>query len=305
LQALGPSTTLPREIEELSVTQDRLHFVHMTDTHITARADERVQGQDSFENYRRVLEAVDGLDVDPSFFVITGDLSNAGEPESYERLLALVEETERFGVPVLLGLGNHDSRRTFREVVLGETRAHEPEPYYYCTVIGGLQIVMLDSKVPGEIHGEIDARQLAWLRAQLAAHAGNAGTVICFHHPPHTSGVRWMDDHGLRETGGLLEAISGYNVLGMLHGHTHYSNVSRFGQTFCATGAGVSYLIDPSTQHGMRFVGGAGFNLVSILDGNMVVHPITLPGTQPEVGYLDAGMLASAALEDAPHGLHA
>ena len=43
---------------------------------------------------------------------------------------------------------------------------------------GGLDLVLLDSSVPGKPHGELDAPTLQWLETTLASCAGPAGAVV-------------------------------------------------------------------------------------------------------------------------------
>ena len=68
---------------------------------------------------RRVIAAARALDVEPAFFLVTGDLSERGELESYSRLMDLVAEVEDEGYPVLLAMGNHDVRDNFYRVFKG------------------------------------------------------------------------------------------------------------------------------------------------------------------------------------------
>src|SRR6478752_6497868 len=95
-------------------------FVHISDTHIGPR-DAQPYGTDTGANLRAVAKRVEEMALQPACFVFSGDLSDKGSPESYEHLTQIVDEAfEPFGVPVLLGLGNHDNRVAFRRVVLDQ-----------------------------------------------------------------------------------------------------------------------------------------------------------------------------------------
>src|SRR5262249_19241090 len=115
---------------------DQITVVHLSDTHI-APPGEIAYDTDTAENLRSVARRVREMALDPACFIVSGDLSNHGEPESYQHLARIVDEEFRpFGVPVLLGLGNHDSRLPFRRIVLGQTEAtDERKPYYSSTVV--------------------------------------------------------------------------------------------------------------------------------------------------------------------------
>src|SRR5690348_15523193 len=98
-----------------------LTFVHLSDLHITPTPEERVLGIDTAAAFRRVVATIRAMDVQPVFFVISGDLVNGGTSAAYDHLRRLLDtELTPFGVPVLLGLGNHDSRVFFRERVADE-----------------------------------------------------------------------------------------------------------------------------------------------------------------------------------------
>src|SRR5215831_18059882 len=100
-------------------------FVHLSDTHIGPKG--RLQyDTDTAANLRQVASRVRDMALDPACFIISGDLSDHGEPASYQYLRELFDEVlVPFGVPVLLNLGNHDQRVPFRRVFLGEIGASD------------------------------------------------------------------------------------------------------------------------------------------------------------------------------------
>ena len=137
---------------------------------------------------RRVIAAARALDVEPAFFLVTGDLSERGELESYSRLMDLVAEVEDEGYPVLLAMGNHDVRDNFYHVFKGR-HCDDEERYCYTSNVGGLLAVLLDSLVQGRGHGELGRLQLDRLDQGLAAPEPPLGTVLAFHHPSIHTGA--------------------------------------------------------------------------------------------------------------------
>src|SRR5262249_44038287 len=141
----------------------------LSDIHIPAPGEKSYNGVDAVQNLRRVLGSVRELEVRPSFFVISGDLTAWGQPDEYRHLKSLLPEFDEFSVPVLLCLGNEDQRPHFRHILLGESEAPDnAQPYFYSQVIDGLKVIVLDSSIPGEVGGDLDERQLAWLDEELA-----------------------------------------------------------------------------------------------------------------------------------------
>jgi 3',5'-cyclic AMP phosphodiesterase CpdA len=99
----------------------------------------------------RTLAAIEVSELRPAALLFTGDLTEAGAPEAYQRLRALVEPVAaRMGTTALYVMGNHDSRPDLREHLLGEARGDEP--YDYTVRLGGLRVVVLDTTVPGYSH---------------------------------------------------------------------------------------------------------------------------------------------------------
>ena len=95
--------------------------------------------------------------MEPAFSLVTGDLSERGELESYSRLMDLVAEVEDEGYPVLLAMGNHDVRDNFYRVFKGR-HCDDEKRYCYTSNVGGLRVVVLDSLVQGRGH----ERRGAW-----------------------------------------------------------------------------------------------------------------------------------------------
>ena len=272
-------------LKAVMTRENDFYFIHISDTHITPPRSGLYTSDDTAQNFNRVIAAAFELDVDPAFLVVSGDLSDNGEVESYVRLACLVAEVEERGIPVLLALGNHDNRANFYSVFHPNWDTAQHPQYHYSRTIGGLRVIVLDSLVEGYGYGHLGREQLEWLDGELSLPEPRLGTVIVLHHPPVNTGATWVDDLKLIDGGDLLDVISKYPVQGVLNGHTHYPSVNRFGNTISATAPGVANLIDPSSRNGLRYTFGAGFNMVSIRDNELSVHPVILPGPRYVIKY--------------------
>ncbi len=260
-----------------------ISFIHLTDTHFLPESGDDLHGIDPARNLRRVIARVREMAVTPACVIISGDLSNAGDPASYQHFkMALTEIQEAFGVPVLLGLGNHDQRLPFRQIILGEPDAHdETARYYYSQRIGDLRIIVLDSLIPGEIHGELGAAQLAWLAEELHNPAPG-GDLIVLHHPVLPRGLPRAQDYLLADAAAFGALLAKHRILGVLAGHSHVVSAAPFAGTLAITAPAAGFFFDPGTTDGLRLLDGAGFNLCTIRDGTLIVNPIILPGMQEE-----------------------
>jgi 3',5'-cyclic-AMP phosphodiesterase len=260
-------------------------FVHLSDLHI-APPGALAYDTDTAGNLRAVAQRVREMELTPAGFIFSGDLSDRGSHESYAHLQAILrEEFEPFGAPLMLGLGNHDTRVPFRQVILDQTAADDEDaPFFYRHDLGDLRVFMLDSKVPGAVHGLLGESQLEWLDAQLEEPSG--GDLIVMHHPSVPRGVPRPDDYLLQDAdalAGVLGRHPGHNVLAILCGHSHVSTSALFAGTLHVAAPATAYLLDPSTRAGGRGLEGAAFNLCTVREGRLVVNPVFLPSAGREL----------------------
>lgn len=271
-------STLPSESPNFT-------FIHLTDLHLTATAMSDVNGQYPVHKLRLVLERIRTMEITPAFLLITGDLVNDGQPAEYAMLNALLPELQSFGAPVLLGMGNHDARVPFRQIVLGEDGGDEQQPYYYSTEIDGVNIIMLDSQIPNAVPGRLGEEQLAWLAAELAKPV-RIGHLIALHHPPVSSTVALLDSMVLTNPAALAAVVADHEkVLGILSGHIHYNHVACFANTFSFTTPAVLYTIDPGVQKNFRALDGSGFAIGTVRNGQLFMNTVMMPGGATEIVY--------------------
>jgi len=272
-------------------------FVHLTDLHIQPADADRFLGQDTMEHLRETLALLRQRGLVPGTpIIISGDLANNGEAESYARLRPVIEEMRGWGAPVLLALGNHDNRAVFRTVMLDEPANDGRQEYAYRAMFDGLRLLVLDSTMPGTHAGAIGAAQLAWLKDELATPAPE-GTVIVVHHPPTAAPIPGLEGHMLTDAEALIGAIAGSDVIGILSEHVHLTATSLVAGVPCVTAPGTAFLLDACASEGMRFLSGGGFNLVTVRNGMMEVLPVALPRAQTELYYRAPQPEAVAAVE--------
>jgi 3',5'-cyclic AMP phosphodiesterase CpdA len=250
-------------------------FIHLSDLHLTAPG-KLVHGIDSWGNVEQTLARIRRLSEKPAWVVVSGDLSEDGSAQSYEVLNGVVRDLEADGIPVLLALGNHDARGTFRQVVLGETGNDDAQPWCFSRQINGVRVIVLDSVIPGETGGALGETQLAWLERELNT-ATSGGTLIVLHHPCRLAApARHFPDFILREAAALeaIVARSPERVHGILAGHSHQANAAPFSGTLHATAPAVLCQLDFFAGETYVPVPGAGFNLCRIQDGELIVTPV-------------------------------
>jgi hypothetical protein len=107
--------------------------------------------------------------------------------------------------------------------------------------VAGLDVILLDSSVPGGPHGELEAPTLRWLDATLASSLGRPA-LLFLHHPPFQAGIWHMDRQNLLNAGELAAIIQKHPRVRLIAaGHVHRATLTTF--------AGVAATICPAPNH--------------------------------------------------------
>lgn len=265
-------------------------FIHLTDLHTAHSADAQINGYSPTAKLDLVLARIQAMEIDPSFVLITGDLVNDGQPTQYHHLQQNLRKLRAFDVPILLGLGNHDLRGPFREIILGEKPTSSPQPYFHSQEIAGINVIMLDTLVPGQVAGAVDDQQLSWLDSELSK-SMPVGHLIALHHPPVPCTVELLNAMGLQNRHELATIIHCHtNVLGVLSGHIHYSHVTAFANTISVTTPSVLYTVDPGVRRNIRTLSGSGFAIGTVRNGRLMMNTVMMPGNEVEIAYQEVDL---------------
>lgn len=248
-------------------------IIHVSDPHFLA-GDARLGGRFDVEAaFERTLDAIAAVHPNPDAIVVTGDLTDLGEPEAYARLRARVEPVaEALRAPVVWVAGNHDERPAMRAALLDAAPTQEPVVGVWD--LNGLRLIALDTSVPGWHHGDLDDAQLDWLAAELAVAAPH-GTLLAMHHPPLPSHVPLFDILELQHQDELARVIEGTDVRGILAGHLHYSAHGMFAGVPVSVASATCYTMNlarPATEvNGMDAA--QSFQLVHVRE-NTITHTV-------------------------------
>lgn len=253
-------------------------LVHLSDTHL--RAQGGVFGIDAAAHVERMLTDLVAAGGRPDALVFTGDLADLGEPDAYARLREIVQPAaERLGARVIWVMGNHDSRDVFRRELLGEPG---DAPVDAVHDLDGLRVIVLDTSVPGQHHGEITDAQLDWLALELAVPAPH-GTILAMHHPPVPCVLDLATLVELRDQQRLADVLRGSDVRSILAGHVHFSTSATFAGIPVSVASATCYTQDPGIADGaMRPRDAAqSYNLVHVYDETVVHSVVPLTAAPP------------------------
>ncbi|RYF21157.1 MAG: phosphodiesterase [Comamonadaceae bacterium] len=209
-------------------------LLQLTDPHIREPGRLAYGRIDTAPYLEQAVASIGRLPQPPHAIVITGDLTDFGRAAEYDHLRALLAPLSP--TPIYLLPGNHDERQ--------QLRASFPEHAYlgtegfvqYSVPVGPVQLIALDTVVPGASEGSLCRERLAWLEDALDAQRDRP-VVIAMHHPPFATLIGHMDRIGLLQGGAELEAIVARhgNVERVICGHLHRSIQVRFGGTLACT----------------------------------------------------------------------
>ena len=192
-----------------------LRIGQLTDIHIGFdRANER---EGNLIRLERVLERLLQPGVRPDVLLLTGDLTEHGDDESFARLARALAG---YPIPYWPIPGNHDTRdgllRAFPHVTGCDGFIQ------YSIDLPGLRILMLDTLEIGRHGGAFCETRARWLSDRLHEDTATP-TFIAMHHPPFPTGITWMDTHGEEPwVARFAEAVAGHaHLLGITSGHVH------------------------------------------------------------------------------------
>lgn len=206
-------------------------IAQITDIHFFADPTAELRGVRTADSLAQVLECLRGLHPQPDALVLTGDLSQDETLHSYQHLRSAFQD---FDMPIYWLPGNHDNPALMSQVL--NTPPWIAQKNFQ---LGGWNVVLLDSTLPGCTYGKLSTATLSWLDACLNANPKQP-TLIALHHPPLLVGSTWIDDLGLHESQTLLDVIDRHaQVKGVIFGHIH--------QAFDTIRNGVRYLATPSS----------------------------------------------------------
>jgi 3',5'-cyclic AMP phosphodiesterase CpdA len=195
-----------------------VNFLHISDIHIPDKQGDLWLGVDPCKKLEKLIELAKKLELNPSFTVITGDISHTGTIQSYTLVKKYVNELQSLGGPVYPTMGTHDNRQNFSNILLEKPSPREEPLCYYSQTREGLHVITMDSHTPGSNIGSFGEEQLDWLETELGEHQDEPA-IIAFHEPIFFFGELGMFDKA--DAIRFKEIVSEGNVLAVLNGHIH------------------------------------------------------------------------------------
>ena len=192
------------------VVADRVRIVQITDSHLFKSTEGDLLGMKTEHSLDCVVSLVREKTPDFDVVLATGDISQDGSLESYDRMK---KKLQGFQVPFYWLSGNHDQDDVITKASEGTDALQKIIDYPHW------RIVMLDSSVNEKVHGYLKQKELDLLKDALQT---DKHVLVCFHHHPINVGARWIDNIGVQNASEFLDLIQDQShVKGVLWGHVH------------------------------------------------------------------------------------
>jgi 3',5'-cyclic-AMP phosphodiesterase len=231
-------------------------IAQISDLHIKPRGELAYRKVDTAAALTRCVAALNRLTPSPDLVVISGDLADTPRAEEYEHLATLLAP---LAIPCAAIPGNHDDRTLLRAAFRDQAYAPSGGALNIARAVGELDLLLIDSSVPGAPHGTLDADTLGWLDAALAASTTRPAALF-LHHPPFVTGITHMDVQNLRNAADLAAIIRRHPRARLVAaGHVHRATLTTF--------AGAAATICPAPNHAVAL------DLDALLPPSFAIEP--------------------------------
>jgi 3',5'-cyclic AMP phosphodiesterase CpdA len=233
-----------RAAAEDSTEANPHHFALLSDTHIPGDPKVTSRGVNMHDHLKAVASRLVALPKKPAAVLMNGDCAHlTGQEQDYQALQGLIAPIRAAGMPIHMGLGNHDDRAKFRS----ELEIEADDVWKHVTVVESPRAnwFVLDSldnvnKAPGQL-GD---KQLKWLAEALDARP-NKPALVVVHHDLDGRGGSLQDSEALFE---VLATRS--QTKAIFYGHTHDWRITQRHDLHLVNLPPVAYVFRPGQPSG-------------------------------------------------------
>jgi Icc protein len=239
-----------------------VQIVQLTDLHLVTDPTQKVKGVLPWDCLEAVLVLVCRTVPQLEWMLLTGDLSNDESHESYRRLRDVLGE---WVGRCRIVPGNHDDRSQIR-AVFGDLVGGGKGRLTFSLSVHNWRLIGLDTRVPGQVAGQLGREQLDWLQTELRMHADRPTCLFLHHHPIPTSSP-WLEPIGLADREGFGKVIGAAGqVRAVFFGHIHQELEGSIGQAVAYGAPSTSFQFKPSADQPEIDEIAPGFRLIE-MDG--------------------------------------
>lgn len=190
-----------------------MRLIQITDCHLGPLSDPSLLGLNTDQSLADVMELIAKEQSNYDAVVCTGDVASDAHTECYGRFVETIRRYTR--APLGWLPGNHDSAATMAQY------EGDDVPESRVMMVGEWMLVLLDSAVPGFVHGHLAQSELEFLDQTLASNS-HRPTMIMLHHQPVPVGSRWIDEYILNNADDFFKVVDAHpQVKAISWGHVH------------------------------------------------------------------------------------
>lgn len=217
---------------DIENAQRPIRVLQITDCHVGPTDEETLLGLNTNESLHDVIQHIRNHEAPFDLLLTTGDISNNGGARTYKRFLEIIHDSRIEHDTFAWLPGNHDSPEDMNEALETDGLIKEIR-------VGNWLIILLNTQVPGHVHGNLVAAELDTLDNLLSDNK-DRHVVVFMHHQPVPVGCAWVDQQKVRSAYAFFKIIDQYShVKAVVWGHVH--------QEFAGARNGIQLLSTPST----------------------------------------------------------
>lgn len=249
-------------------------ILQLTDLHVFSDPAARLRGIPTAELLSDVVDYIRQSSTVFDAVVVTGDHTHDELPESYAAVRQLLNPwlDRLWQVP-----GNHDDRRTMREIFPDRIAGVAEEPIRFEFSVGDWLCLGLDTHVPGDVAGQIDGEQLDWAGDRIRKSDADA-VALFMHHPPALIGSQWMDAIGLRGREIMrqwLDTEPRVKLVCCGHVHHEFSTRGRHAEIVTTPSTGIQF--SPEGSQPTFVTAPPGFRIIELDGADFHSYVVRLP----------------------------
>ena len=250
---------------------DYICVVQLTDTHQFAKTTDSLLKLNTSKSLDAVLDLMTQItNKNPcNLIALTGDISQDGSIESYQRI---VQHMKAFSSEVAWVPGNHDRHANMASIF---NFSHVSSKKHF--IIKNWQIILLDSHVEGKDAGFLDDEQCDFLYTTLSSYPQHA--LVMLHHHVLPVGSSWLDNINVNNSQDFLDIIDGFtHVKAVVCGHVHQASLQKRKNILFFTSPSACFQFKPHVQNFSLDEEMPGFSLIHLYnDGHVEIEVKRVP----------------------------
>ena len=211
-------------------------FLQVSDTHIGFNKD---ANPDVNGTLSQTIDLVNGMGVQPSLVIHTGDITHLSKPAEFDtaqQLLGKLRVSELHTVP-----GEHDTTDANQTEYFNRFGKASNNKGYYSFDHSGVHFIALVNVLqfkPGGL-GTLGAAQIAWVAADLKGRSSSMPIVVFAHMPLWTIYEPW--GWGTDDADQVMRQLARFGSVTVLNGHIHQIVTKTEGNVIFHTARSTAY----------------------------------------------------------------